>query len=545
MNKIFFNKKETIVDDAINGLLATNKYNNLTKLNLGENIRVISRKDIDKNKVSIISGGGSGHEPAHAGFVGKGMLTAAVCGDIFASPSIDAILNAILSVSGKAGCLLVVKNYTGDRLNFGLAAERAKKMGIPVEVVIVKEDIAIENAAQPRGLAGTLFIHKVAGYYAEQGASLEEVKRMAEECNERIATIGVAITNCRIPGVDYTDRIKQGEAELGLGIHGEPGISLLKYIQAQELSRELMEKLEKHNSKDEKYAILINNLGGISPLEMNLITNDIFKQNFFNSCDYFIGPDAYMTSIDMKGFSISSVQLTEDILVALKSEVEVESWTGIMPKRVIKAEPLQKFTTNIEYTATKNEDVKDILEAICRTIINSEMELNRLDSLVGDGDTGSTFKSGASEILNYSSKNNLPFDNLGVLFEVIGEKLAVVMGGSSGVLLSIFFTASGVEYEATKDLYKSLLKGLEQMKFFGGANIGDCTMIDALEPALLTLEKYGIDKAIEEAKIGADSTSKMLKAKAGRSSYVNEENLNGVKDPGALAIENIFASLKR
>jgi len=545
MNKIFFNEKETIVDDAINGLLATNKHNNLMKLNLGENIKVISRKNVDKNKVSIISGGGSGHEPAHAGFVGRGMLTAAVCGDIFASPSIDAVLNAILSVSGKAGCLLIVKNYTGDRLNFGLAAERAKKMGIPVEVVIVKEDIALEKAEQPRGLAGTLFVHKVAGYYAEQGASLEKVKKMAEECNERIATIGVAITNCRIPGVDYTDRIKEGEAELGLGIHGEPGISLLKYTQAKELSRELMEKLEKYNSKDEKYAILINNLGGISPLEMNLITNDIFKEKFFNSCDYFMGPNVYMTSIDMKGFSISSIQLTEDILVALQSKVEVESWTGITPKRVIENEKLQKFTTNIEYTATKNENVKEILETICHAIINSETELNRLDSLVGDGDTGSTFKSGANEILNYSKNNNLPLDNIGVLFEVIGGKLAVVMGGSSGVLLSIFFTASGAEYGITKNIYKSLLKGLEQMKFFGGANIGDCTMIDALEPALLSLEKYGIDKAIEEAKNGADSTSKMLKAKAGRSSYVNEENLNGVKDPGALAIENIFISLKK
>lgn len=545
MNKIFFNEKETIVDDAINGLLATNKHNNLMKLNLGENIRVISRKEIDKNKVSIISGGGSGHEPAHAGFVGKGMLTAAVCGDIFASPSIDAVLNAILSVSGKAGCLLVVKNYTGDCLNFGLAAERAKKMGIPVEVVIVKEDIAIENAIQPRGLAGTLFVHKVAGYYAEQGASLEKVKEMAEECNKRIATIGVAITNCRIPGVDYTDRIKEGEAELGLGIHGEPGISLLKYTQAKELSKNLMEKLEKYNSKDKKYAILINNLGGISPLEMNLITNDIFKEKFFNSCDYFMGPNAYMTSIDMKGFSISSIQLTEDILVALQSKVEVESWTGITPKRVIENEKLKKFTTYIEYTASKNENVKEILEAICHAIINSETELNRLDSLVGDGDTGSTFKSGANEILNYSENNDLPLNNIGVLFEVIGEKLAVVMGGSSGVLLSIFFTASGAEYEITKNIYKSLLKGLEQIKFFGGANIGDCTMIDALEPALLALEKYGIDKAIEEAKNGADSTSKMSKAKAGRSSYVNEENLNGVKDPGALAIENIFISLKK
>lgn len=545
MNKIFFNEKETIVDDAINGLLATNKYDNLVRLNFGENIRVVSRKNIDKTKVSIISGGGSGHEPAHAGFVGKGMLTAAICGDIFASPSIDAVLSAILSVSGKAGCLLVVKNYTGDRLNFGLAAERAKKLGIPVEVVIVKEDIAIKEADQPRGLAGTLFIHKVAGYYAEQGESLEKVKKMAEECNEKIATIGVAVTNCRIPGVDYTDRIKEGEAELGLGIHGEPGVSLLKYVQSKELTRELMEKLKEHNSKDKKYAILINNLGGISPLEMNLITNDIFKEKFFDSCDYFVGPNAYMTSIDMKGFSISSIQLTEEILIALKSDVEVESWTGIFPKRITNAEPKQTFTTNIEYLATENKDVKEIIESICQTIINSETELNRLDSLVGDGDTGSTFKSGASEILDYSRKNNLPLDDLGILFQVIGEKLAVVMGGSSGVLLSIFFTASGVEYDNIKDLYKSLLKGLEQMKFFGGANIGDCTMIDALEPALLTLEKYGLEKAIEEAKVGADSTSKMLKAKAGRSSYVNEENLNGVKDPGAFAIENVFASLKK
>ena len=544
MNKIFFNKKENIVDEAINGLLATNKHDNLVKLNFGENIRVVSRRNIEKNKVSIISGGGSGHEPAHAGFVGKGMLSAAVCGDIFASPSIDAVLSAILAVSGKAGCLLIVKNYTGDRLNFGLAAERAKKMGIPVEVVIVKEDIAIKDADQPRGLAGTLFVHKVAGYYAEQGASLDKVKKMAEECNKRIATIGVAITNCRIPGVDYTDRITEGEAELGLGIHGEPGINLLKYTQSQELSKELMKKLGEHNSKDKKYAILINNLGGISPLEMSLITNDIFKEEFFMMCDYFVGPSTYMTSIDMKGFSISSVELTEDILIALKSEVEVEAWTGITPKRTIKSQPLERKTKNIEYKATKNEDVKDILGVICNAIINSEDELNRLDSLVGDGDTGSTFKSGAREILNCSENNNLPLDDLGLLFQVIGEKLAVVMGGSSGVLLSIFFTASGAEYEVKNNLSESLLKGLEQMKFFGGASIGDCTMIDALEPALLGLKKDGLAIAIEEAIKGAESTSQMLKAKAGRSSYVNEENLKGVKDPGALAIERIFTSLK-
>ncbi|MEH6454223.1 MAG: dihydroxyacetone kinase subunit DhaK, partial [Psychromonas sp.] len=129
---------------------------------------IVIRKDWDKSKVAIISGGGSGHEPAHAGFVGEGMLTAAVCGDVFASPSVEAVLNAIIHVTGEAGCLLIVKNYTGDRLNFGLAAEKAKKLGHKVEMVIVNDDISIENSKKPRGIAGTVFVHKVAGYYAQQ-----------------------------------------------------------------------------------------------------------------------------------------------------------------------------------------------------------------------------------------------------------------------------------------------------------------------------------------------------------------------------------------
>ena len=173
MSNFFFNDRASLVNDAIEGTLVTAPYNNLVKLDTDPSMRIVVRKDWDKKKVAVISGGGSGHEPTHLGFVGKGMLTAAVCGDLFASPSVDAVLTAITTVTGEAGCLLVIKNYTGDRLNFGLAAEKAKQLGYKVEVVMVKDDISLPDNKQPRGIAGTIFVHKMAGYAAETGYSLE------------------------------------------------------------------------------------------------------------------------------------------------------------------------------------------------------------------------------------------------------------------------------------------------------------------------------------------------------------------------------------
>ncbi len=167
--QILFNDRKQLVNDAIEGILLSAPHGNLVKLDIDPAIRVVARGDWDKSRVAVISGGGSGHEPAHAGFVGKGMLTAAVCGDLFASPSVDAVLNAIVAVTGDRGCLLIVKNYTGDRLNFGPAAEKAKRYGLKVEMVIVADDIALPDNKQPRGIAGTALVHKIAGYAAEQG----------------------------------------------------------------------------------------------------------------------------------------------------------------------------------------------------------------------------------------------------------------------------------------------------------------------------------------------------------------------------------------
>jgi dihydroxyacetone kinase len=326
MSKLFFNERKTLVSDAIDGLIYSNQHDNLARLDIDEHIRIVIRKDWDKSKVAIISGGGSGHEPAHAGFVGEGMLTAAVCGDVFASPSVEAVLNAILYVTGEVGCLLIVKNYTGDRLNFGLAAEKAKKLGFKVEMVIIDDDISIENSKQPRGIAGTVFIHKVAGYFAQQDACLEEVTQQAERCNQNVNSIGVAVTSCHIPGEETEDRIPANKAELGLGIHGEPGIAVIDIDHSRDVVELMAEKLlEKTNNQ--KYALLLNNLGGTSPLEMSLLTKDVVESSLGENMSYLFGPKPFVTAIDMKGFSLSCVVLSDEIETALMAPVSVESWS--------------------------------------------------------------------------------------------------------------------------------------------------------------------------------------------------------------------------
>lgn len=216
----FINSKEDIVREALDGFVAASG-GQLVRLDGYPFIRVVARSDWDRSRVAVISGGGSGHEPAHAGFVGPGMLTAAVCGDVFASPSVDAVLAGILAVTGEAGCLLIVKNYTGDRLNFGLAAERARALGKKVAMVIVQDDIAIPDISRPRGVAGTLFAHKLAGAVSESGGDLEAVTAAALRAASRVMSIGMSLDTCTVPGSPKEDRIGAGKAELGLGIHGD------------------------------------------------------------------------------------------------------------------------------------------------------------------------------------------------------------------------------------------------------------------------------------------------------------------------------------
>ncbi|MDT3410565.1 dihydroxyacetone kinase subunit DhaK [Kosakonia cowanii] len=543
MSRFFFNDRKQLVNDAIEGLVISAPHGNLVRLESDPAIRIVARADWDKSRVAVISGGGSGHEPAHAGFVGKGMLTAAVCGDLFASPSVDAVLNAIVAATGDRGCLLIVKNYTGDRLNFGLAAEKAKRYGLKVEMVIVADDIALPDNKQPRGIAGTALVHKIAGYAAEQGKSLSEVRDLAQQACDNVYSLGLAMESCNLPGSDSEEgRIQQGHVELGLGIHGEPGASTLETHNSKSLIDTLVEPLRAAVGND-RVAVLINNLGGVSALEMALLTKELAHSALKDQLAYLIGPAPLVSSLDMKGFSLSLLCLTDEFEQALCAEVQTVGWQKPVAFAPMKTQPHKAVYTGLEIEPSDNPQVKALVGTAAQTLIDLENRLNALDAKVGDGDTGSTFAEGAREIKRLLEQNALPLNNTAQLLQLIGERLATVMGGSSGVLMSIFFTAAGQAVHNATPLPDALLLGLKQMKHYGGADLGDRTLIDALQPALEALRDRGLAAAIDAANKGAESTATMQKAGAGRSSYVNSENLEGVTDPGAVAIAEVFAAM--
>lgn len=544
MSQFFMNQKNQLVSEALEGTLLSSRYHNISLLDAGPDIRVVVRNDWDKKEVALISGGGSGHEPAHVGFVGKGMLTAAVCGDIFASPGVDAVLSAIINVTGDKGCLLIVKNYTGDRLNFGLAAEKAKQLGFKVELVMVTDDIALPDNPQPRGIAGTALVHKVAGFAAAQGKSLREVVALASEAIAATASIGLAFSTCHVPGEKRDDRVKEGQSELGMGIHGEPGASTLKTQNSQEIVATLTDKLAEKNPDNKKVALLVNNLGGFSELEMAVLTREVLHSSLGKQVQLLIGPATLVSALDMKGFSLSVLVLSDSLVEALTAPVEANGWKPAVNVQKIKSIKGKKVVRGEKAKPSENAEVAAVVETICTTLVDLESELNQLDAKVGDGDTGSTFAAGAGKVLKELQAKTLPLNELHSLLTLVGDELAVVMGGSSGVLMSIMFTSAGQKLEEGKSLPEALSWGLDRMQHYGGALPGHRTMIDALDPAFAALVKgKGLEKAAAAAKKGADATAQMSSAKAGRSSYLNQDSLNGVKDPGAYAVERVFAKL--
>ncbi|MCY4180950.1 MAG: dihydroxyacetone kinase subunit DhaK [Litoreibacter sp.] len=530
----FINAKEDLVTEAIDGLLAASG-GALSRLDGYPHIKVVFRSDWDKSKVALLSGGGSGHEPAHAGFVGKGMLTAAVCGEVFASPSVDAVLAGILAVTGDAGCLLIVKNYTGDRLNFGLAAERARALGRKVEMLVVDDDIALPHLPQPRGVAGTLFVHKVAGALAEDGANLSEVTQAAKDVIGKVASIGMSLDTCTIPGSSKEERIGAGKAELGLGIHGEPGVEQVDFSTAMSAMTTVVDKLRDHAGGNT--VAIVNNLGSTTPLEMSVLTHALTSSGLVGKI---IGPAPLMTSLDMHGFSVSIMEATADELAALAVPVSMPAWPGMMDVVAPPVVGLPDGLTPIEPIPSKNDKTRQVIENVADLLISVEGQLNALDAKSGDGDTGSTLATAARSLK--SSLDRMPLADLTQLFPALGNELSQTMGGSSGVILAIYFNAAGDACANGASVQKALVDGLERVSQVGGASVGDRTMIDALAPALEALPD-GIAAAASAARAGADSTASIHRAQAGRAAYVPEENLKGHNDPGAEAVALLFGAL--
>lgn len=316
MKKII-NHPEQVVQEMLEGLVLA--YPN--ELKLLEGTSVIVRQDAPvQNKVGVISGGGSGHEPAHAGYVGKGMLDAAVCGEVFTSPTPDQIFEAIKAVNSGKGVFLVIKNYTGDVMNFEMAAELAEAEGIPVESVIVNDDVAVEDSTYTtgrRGIAGTVFVHKIAGAKAEQGASLAEIKAVAEKVVNNVRSMGMALTPCTVPAAGKPGfELGENEMEVGIGIHGEPGIERKPIATADEIAETLTSHIleDMEFKENDEVAVMINGMGATPEMELFIVNRKVqqlLKEKGINVHETFVGN--YMTSLEMVGCSVTLLKLDEEL----------------------------------------------------------------------------------------------------------------------------------------------------------------------------------------------------------------------------------------
>lgn len=325
MKKII-NDKDKIISQMLNGLQKANE----DKVKINEELKIVYRKDLPiKGKVGLISGGGSGHEPAHAGYVGDGMLDCAICGEIFTSPTPDQVLEAIKLADSGEGVFMVIKNYTGDVMNFEMAKDMAEMEGINVDYIIVNDDVAVEDSTYTtgrRGIAGTIFVHKVLGAMARSGKSLEEMKAMAEKIVKNIKSMGMATKACINPisGKESFD-LSEEDMEIGVGIHGEPGVKQEKIKTADEISKELLDHiLDDFENLDGDFVLMVNGMGQTTEMELFIVNNfasDYLKEKNINIKKTFLGN--FMTSMDMAGFSLTLFKVDDEILKLLEENVDI------------------------------------------------------------------------------------------------------------------------------------------------------------------------------------------------------------------------------
>lgn len=328
MKKII-NNPDLVVEDMLEGMTyAYPQY--IRKL---ENANVVVRSTPKQGKVALISGGGSGHEPSHGGYVGYGMLDGAVAGAVFTSPTPDQIFEAIKAVATPAGVLLVVKNYTGDVMNFDMAKDLAEMDGIKVESVVVNDDVAVKDSTWTvgrRGIAGTVFVHKIAGAKAEEGASLEEVKAVAEKVIANVRSMGMALTPCTVPAAGKPNfTLGENEMEIGMGIHGEPGTHREALKSADEIVSHLMGRILDDMKLEEgsEVAVMVNGLGGTPLMELFIANKKVHKILADKNIKiYKTYAGEFMTSIEMAGFSISVLKLDQELKSLLDAKADTPAF---------------------------------------------------------------------------------------------------------------------------------------------------------------------------------------------------------------------------
>ena len=572
-SKYFTNSKDEIIKDSLTGGLLSNpnliyypQYN-----------FIYDKSQLNSNNVRLVCGGGSGHEPSHSGYVSKGMLTCAVCGDIFSSPSCKNIINAIEKIYSDNGVIVIVKNYSGDVINFSLACEIFKNNNKKVDMIIVDDDISLVNLNNEieensfnrrRGLCGTVLLYKILGDLAVQGYSFEEILNYGKNIVKSLYTVGVSLTTCIPPftHINSNELMKNDEFELGLGIHGEKGKERLKYNNVNDVIKIIFEKCFNSNIKKESFnkmkdvVFVVNNLGCLTLIEMNIIIKSLFDYVYnLKDKQYNVHRIIYgniMTSLDMRAFSITIMNLNENdftdlnknkILYSIDSKVHRtciwniiknpnEQYNKVLKNQILfdkKPEIKEQNLNNKTYLLIKN---------LFTFLQSKQEELNTLDKKVGDGDIGTGMYNAIGKSLEnlkyYDFEND--FKNS---IKNIGEDIGAGFGGTSGPLYMSFlirasdFLENKFENNKIENYLNSLFNGSEMISRVGKAKVGDRTMLDYLIPMsklLLNCKSFDeVKKVFNENRNKLLEDVKKLQSKRGRSSYLDGQEV-GFDEPGCV-----------
>ncbi|WP_180065239.1 MULTISPECIES: dihydroxyacetone kinase subunit DhaK [unclassified Acinetobacter] len=570
--KKLMNGAENIVIEMCKGFVLAHP-----ELAFNESHKIISRKE-KHNNVALISGGGSGHEPAHAGFVGTGMLDAAVCGDVFASPSQIQVYKALQHVATDKGVLMIIKNYSGDMMNFQNGAALATEDGIKVDYVKVADDIAVKDSLYTvgrRGVAGTVFVHKIAGAAASKGLELADVKAIAQKAADNVISLGFAYSSCTVPAKGTpTFTLADDEMEYGVGIHGEPGIRREKILPSKKMAQRIVDDLFLDRPDMKEVAVLVNGFGSTPLQELYVFNHDVCEhlaRKGIKIYRTFVGN--YMTSIDMNGASVSLLAVDDE----LKTYLDAAANTPAFKMDGSAAQPLTFATKNAATEAVVNtqvetqpehavisneqftiENMRYIVDVMSACIIRNEVPFCELDAHAGDGDFGMSVAKGFKQ-LKREWQSLIQAQQMDEFMLNCSMIIMEHCGGASGPIWGSAFRAAAKSIQGKSvltvadfaEMLQAAVKDIQttgERSFGRGAVVGDKTLIDALVPCADSWSAH-TDKSFKEnfvlgakaAVQGAEKTKEIV-ARMGRAGTVGDRSL-GYPDAGAHGLGVIFTDI--
>ena len=570
-HKKLINDPDSLIEDLIAGMVSAHPDHLTVEGETGR--AIVALNGPRDGKVGIVVGGGSGHEPAFAGYVGQGLADAAPLGNIFASPSPSQIMDAGFAADGGAGVLFLYGNYTGDVMNFGMAAESLAEHGITARSFVVTDDIAsapIDKKDERRGIAGDFFVFKVAGAAADLGLSMEEVEKAATRANDMTRTMGVALSACILPQSGKPNfELPIGEMEIGMGIHGEPGVERGPAGSADDVADRLLAPIveELELGQGDRVAVLVNGLGSTTLLELYLLhrrTAEVLKEKGVKIHHSWVGE--YCTSLDMEGASVTVMKLDDDLTTWLDHPCDTPALrvgasapkTARAPRRT-RSRAAAKDTRKTDIASLKSggavtrEKFREMMRAAATAIFEERDRLSELDGKIGDGDHGLTMEIGWKAVLGALDTAD-DEATISMLCDEIASAFLESVGASAGPLYASAFQSAGKAVGDRLDLdAEAVVAWLEGMAdgivSRGGASAGDKTMVDAWLPAVAAArdkraaggsEADCLAAAAAGARQGADATRDMRSGR-GRSKKLGDRSVGHI-DPGAESAAVLLAA---